>query len=451
MRTVPLFILLAIAVLAQPCLAVTAPPAACSGNYSLSCQENNVVSTDTSCNVSQTIMLCQPNEICDAGGSSAQCRQRLHCEGLVNATECEDRCPNLASDHRDCGTCGNQCARDAACVRGVCVQKSGCLVACDENSDCGEGEICVMPGDCAESHCRHLDLVTENESAIREAAAVLASNGYLLIDKEHDGQVLTFRLTSLAPTPIADVGFTATIPESLGVEISQLSVWGGDATRLADNQVRFTVKKIGATADLKMLANSKQDRLALDSITIKDITYVPLAEEEFVKAWKGTKEDVHVVFASRKSGNGTTFTLLLNPERGFTGLRVPIIIPQCMRRETFLAKDATNIGNTLLVWDFDTLDKATSIAFTAGADIPESCISELSAAPYAQRIGFTRTMLILIIAGIVAAALVAFLILNRGQERIRLSKEEFTEVAKQETNDAEEIERRWRDYQRRFK
>ena len=81
---------------------------------------------------------------------------------------CNDRCLDLKTDERHCGSCSNRCAEGEQCVDGVC-QGGGCpgdlltpvdggppLCACAQScfascADCLAGTICVSDGFCSSS------------------------------------------------------------------------------------------------------------------------------------------------------------------------------------------------------------------------------------------------------------------------------------------------------------
>ena len=61
-------------------------------------------------------------------------------------TRCGDRCVNLQTNERHCGSCGNRCRSTQTCCKGKCVNTQtnerhcgGCFDRCDEGKECVAG------------------------------------------------------------------------------------------------------------------------------------------------------------------------------------------------------------------------------------------------------------------------------------------------------------------------
>src|SRR5215216_2120016 len=83
-------------------------------------------------------------------------------------TRCGDRCVNLQTNERHCGSCSNRCAEGEECVSGVC--QGACLsngVSCTDPSQCcsgicesstcvacrSNGSICTANSECCSGNC----------------------------------------------------------------------------------------------------------------------------------------------------------------------------------------------------------------------------------------------------------------------------------------------------------
>jgi hypothetical protein len=69
-------------------------------------------------------------------------------------TRCNDRCVNLQTNERHCGSCRNRCASNQTCCKGRCVNLQGnerhcgsCFNRCPEGSEC-VGGVCQAGGGC---------------------------------------------------------------------------------------------------------------------------------------------------------------------------------------------------------------------------------------------------------------------------------------------------------------
>lgn len=79
----------------------------CPGEYVQCCF--NIAGTGTCQDVSQTSFVCTSYADVPATGCP------------VGTTNCGGFCTNLATDHGNCGACGNSCAIDSSCTNSTCV------------------------------------------------------------------------------------------------------------------------------------------------------------------------------------------------------------------------------------------------------------------------------------------------------------------------------------------
>src|SRR5215217_920155 len=78
-------------------------------------------------------------------------------------TRCGDRCVNLQTNERHCGSCSNRCASNQTCCKGRCVNLQrnerhcgSCFHRCDEGQECVSGEcnpLCVQNDCCSGGPC----------------------------------------------------------------------------------------------------------------------------------------------------------------------------------------------------------------------------------------------------------------------------------------------------------
>jgi len=99
-------------------------------------------------------------------------------------TRCGERCVNLKTNERHCGSCRNRCASNQTCCNGNCVNLQrnerhcgSCLNRCPERSECVAG-VCQCPsgtmlcgGACVSNntcccHCQYLDPVTGQRTVV---------------------------------------------------------------------------------------------------------------------------------------------------------------------------------------------------------------------------------------------------------------------------------------------
>jgi len=65
------------------------------------------------------------------GSCSNRCRSTQTC--------CKGRCVNLQKNERHCGSCSNRCPEGSECVSGECLVQSACPSGCGGTPECGSG------------------------------------------------------------------------------------------------------------------------------------------------------------------------------------------------------------------------------------------------------------------------------------------------------------------------
>ncbi len=428
----------------------------CTGPTTLRCIGNDLVQYDPSCNASLPVRTCTDEQECTVSGGSGQCVQLRPCQSQPGTTSCDGQCVDLQGSHDNCGACSNQCTAAQQCQAGKCVTVQNCSVICDQDSDCGNGYSCVNPGDCTLSRCQPQQVINQSATVAADLEDILATNGPVFIKVGLRDGALDFSVSNLGAAPLDNVGFTATIYQTIVDVPSALQVTGAEMRPLSPTTLRFTVGRLVARQDVIAAANGPIQPTYLSFIEIANITYTQEANGSLLDAWNKTKDALSIGVKTEKTDNGTAFDLTLTPSKSLGGLRVPIEIPKCMAgkaSELNLSGDYQVVqDDPLIVWQFDTLDQAQTIRFTVPKDISPDCAAQLRALAYAQSVGRPLSpWLSLLLVPVVGFLFIFFQRFGpRSGPQKHVSKEEFYGIARQNGEDEEQIEREWRDYRRRF-
>jgi hypothetical protein len=433
-------------------------PRSCSGSYTYECRgpagSQYGVQTDTGCGRTKTTVTCGALQTCTATAGGVSCRDKGLCDDLHGTIQCGQRCVDPLMSRMDCGGCGRQCGRDSQCSKGECTPILGCSVVCDTNAQCGQGEVCINGGDCTKSQCQAVNIIEQNRSTVEEIAAELTTNGLVRVATAIRKNVIAFTVTNLGPSPVTNVVIISTFGKVITGDATTLSVDGVNYEILRrDPVLRFTIPKLEMTKEFTVTADHVLDPTYVNIIA-HELNYT--AAGDIVDAWNRTKEALSVGINSEYSGNRTTFHLTLNPSKSLGGVSVPLEIPKC------LAKKATQLRlsgkyqviqeDPLIVWQFDVLEQPTEVTFSVPGDISEECKAQLRAMAYSQQIGKPlNPWLSLALIPLIGFLLIFFQRFTPALGRKeRVSKDEFERIARQQGLSVEEVERHWRDYQRRF-
>ena len=174
-------------------------PPACNETYTYTCRGQEGWRTDESCGLSELVVTCNDDEECVVDDG-------VHCvpTGPCSTDElyCSGRCVNPLTSRTDCGGCGRVCNQDEQCVQGTCQPIPGCVVVCDTNEDCGEGEVCLAGGSCTESRCAAVQpLTVENVTVLTEEL----SEGLVRVTATQLPEGVHYNLANLATSPLENV------------------------------------------------------------------------------------------------------------------------------------------------------------------------------------------------------------------------------------------------------
>ncbi len=167
------------------------------------------------------------------------------------------------------------------------------------------------------------------------------------------------------------------------------------------------------------------------------------------------KDDLVITRSFTEDADGTKVNLKLTPGADLRGVRVPLEIPKCLANSiSEIAFDQDNFvvvnDDPLMVWTFDTLTTEQDISFSIPKTVDESCKDQLRAFGLAgEKRSPINPWLPLAIIPIIGLVLVFFQRFHEAGAEQHLSKKEFHKLAKEQGHEDHEIERAWRDYQRR--
>jgi len=317
------------------------------------------------------------------------------------------------------------------------------VVVCDQNSDCGDGMVCVQAGSCTESRCEPTQVLVVNESDAAQLVSEFASK-LVTVTVKQERTGYRFTATNLAPTPL-DVNVTATFSKLLTPTAQKLRVTGADYTVLQDDPILQFPLHLTDTASWSVDVGKILDPSYGQLVTL-NITYTPPN-----LTWNETPLTLGVT--AENTTNGTRVHLTLNPDKNLNGVSVPVRIPKCMAEYasqlqlnghyTILEEDP------LIVWQFDQLTQPVEITFDTKR-ISDECLQQLKALAYAKKInGPVNPWLAVLLIPLIGLLFISFQRFTP-QTHERLSKKEFWELGKKEGESDEELERDWEEYKRRF-
>jgi len=435
-----------------------AAPQSCTGSYTYECRgpagSQYGVRIDTGCGRTNTTVTCSASQTCTATDSGVSCRDKGLCDDLSGTIQCGQRCVGPLTSRTDCGGCGRQCGRNSQCSKGECRPIPGCSVVCDTNAQCGQDEVCINGGDCTRSQCQAVNILEQNRSTVEEIAAELTTSGLVRVATTIRKNVIAYTVTNLGPSPVMNVVITSTFGKVITGDATTLTVDGvGYEILRRDPVLRFTIPKLETTKEFTVTADHILDPTYINMIA-HELNYT--AAGDIIDAWNRTKEALSVGINSEYSGNRTTFHLTLNPSKSLGGVSVPLEIPKCLAEKAaqlqLSGKYQIIQEDPLIVWQFDDLERPTEVTFSVPGDIDEECKAQLRAMAFSQRIGKPlNPWLSLALIPIIGFLLIFFQRFTPEMgKKERLSKDEFERIARQQGLPAEEVERHWRDYRRRF-
>jgi hypothetical protein len=364
---------------------------------------------------------------------------------------CDDHCIDPLTDWGHCGGCNRACNNDEQCIDGMCEAIAGCVVICNNNHMCRENELCINPGSCTNSECQPVNVLEQNTSVIRELSELL-QEGLVQVNTTINGNQYRYTVTNLAGTPLKNVTVTTEFQKLIASSAQYLQVDGIDYDIVEDDPVlAFKIPSLEATTEFTVTTPRTLTEQDLGLATILSITYADL-----FNLWNSTKDALTIGLNSEYDGENTKFHLTLNPNRDLEGVSVPIEIPKCMAKHVADMKLGGNYriikDDPLIVWQFDEIKKPTAITFSVQGDIDEECKAQLKAMALAKRVGNPYSpWLLIIIAPLIIIILIFFhQFTPDNTQHEALTKKEFTQIARQQGNNDDDIKREWQDYKRRF-
>jgi len=431
------------------------PPTDCTREYTYECRGNDGVSIDTGCGLVRTILTCDDDHECVAHDDGVDCRPRGPCHNLPGTIQCGDECVDPLTSRTNCGQCSHACDQTEQCVDGRCELIPGCTVICDENEDCGDGFVCVQAGSCYQSRCEPVDILDTNQTEV-EVLAELLTNGLVQVESTLKGNFFEFVATNLGPTILENVTIIVDVQKDVTPTAASLRIDNIDYRVLQEDPVlQFTIPLLETSKrwTMHVLNRERLDESLAKKVRIKAIEY---AEPDILGNWNETRDALTLGLNSEYDGEKTQFHLTLTPNKGLTGLSIPLQIPKCMAE---YAAELNLEGNyhiiqddPLIVWQFDELEKPTSISFSVPKNIDEECKAQLRAMAMARRIGKPVNPWVgLLLIPIIAAILVFFQRFTPNtMHHKKMPKKEYFNLGRAQGMSEEDLEREWRDYKRRF-
>ncbi len=386
------------------------------------------------------------------GEFETSCEQ--YCSAFCDFGEmaCDNGCVDLGSDRNNCGDCGNTCDTDEQCDQGRCVNMPGCFVACESNDECGDDQTCVLAGTC-DAYCEDIPMLILNETAQQELLTDVVRQKTFEITKELDKNSLTLKIKNLITIPLENFTMTITIPKEL---IESASILSSDHTYTIihdDPVIRTTIPVVENEETVKFFFDHEVDPELVENIIIS----AEHALIELTAAGVLDNEDLVITRSFHEDELGTTVTLTLKPGLTLENVRIPLEIPKCLANSiselTFNQENFVVVNDDpLMVWTFDELATQESISFTVPKGIDNDCREQLKA--FGMATGKRKPVspwLPLAIIPVIGFILLFFQRFkpHPGAQR-HLTKHEYFEIARQQGQTEEEIEREWHDYKRRF-
>jgi len=358
-----------------------ATPPTCTGTYTRFCRDNNIWQRDNGCGQTSLAQTCGPGT-CTTTGGIAACTTPGPCDNQPGTIACNQQCVNPLTDRLNCGRCDHTCGRNEQCVQGSCQAIPGCVVICDQNSDCGNDMVCVQAGSCTESRCEPVTPVnltpTEQANLVQEISQKLVTLKVTMDKTGYD-----FTADNLGPTPL-NINVTANFSKIIAAHAGNLAVNGANYTIKQDDPILIFHIPLDQHATWHVDTGRTLDPTYGQLVTT-NITYTTptLNVNQTLKALTiGLHHEYH--------DNTTTFTLTLNPNQRLTGLHIPIQIPKCLAQYV----NQLNLqghyrvikDDPLLVWNFNTLNAPAAITFSINKKISDECAGQLKALAYARKI-----------------------------------------------------------------
>lgn len=428
-------------------------PPSCTGQYAYECRGSDGVKIDRGCGQVTTVTQCTTSQACNATATGVTCQAKGPCAAEPGTINCDTRCVNPMTSRTDCGACDRACTQTEQCVQGNCAPIPGCNVVCDSNAQCGQGEVCVYAGDCMQSQCQAINVLDQTPSTVEPLAQALLEQGLVRVDMTIQGPVITYTVTNLGPDSVENISLTSTIGKVITQDASTLTVAGVAYTVLKNDPIlQFTIPELATTKTFTVTANHVLDTSYIDFIQ-NVLTYDTTGD--LLDSWNKTREALTLGLNSEYNGNRTTFHLSLTPSKALNGVSVPLEIPKCLAQNVADLKLSGNYhvikDDPLIVWQFDRLDQPTEITFSVPKNVSDDCKAQLNVMAYSQTIGKPiNPLLALALVPLIGFVILFFQRFTPGGGKAHVSRSEFAAIAKEQGFDKEEIERQWREYQRRF-
>ena len=429
----------------------------CSNNYEYQCSNNNIIGVDTGCGETFIQKSCGENEFCNDNQGNPGCQ--LDCGQL---SKCDQECVDLEFSHDNCGSCNNKCDSQEQCVGGVCQSKESCLVACDKDQDCSDGEVCLNPGDCYLSQCSTINVKEQTQDDLQEIQANLEATKSVGVKYFVENGEIHFVVKNYLGVVLNNVSFDVKINKVLAKSANKLLVKGVkyEVVNL-DPSIKVLIPSLASSKEFTINPGKPIDVSHVNFVSVSNILVTPPKPGTLEQKWKDTKKILDLGIDYTRTEEGTDVKISLRPQANLKGVNIPIQIPKCMAQYADELKLKGNYkiiqDDPLIVWQFDEVKEQQSIEFTVPKDISEDCKQQLRAIGLAQ--SFSKPLnpfLPLLIIPLIALLLVFNRFAGKGHAQVRLSKEEYFEVAKQSaeregtTFSKENTERNWLDYKRRF-
>lgn len=372
------------------------------------------------------------------------------CNGLAcnpGKIACNNACTDTSNNPLHCGACNNRCGNNEQCISGECTEVLGCDVICNTDQECGRGHICINPGSCTSSYCAPSNTITTTPEGISSIMSQYAKT--YRIEKALQGAQLHLQVINLAPVPLHNYTLIINIPKELASSASELGASKPFTVIQEDPVISIHFNQIGASDEVTIDLPTSPAPALLSRIQVS-ATHQPLNQTPQVLS-----EELTITSNLVKDGENTKLLLGLAPHATLSGVRVPVQIPKCIAAsasELKLQGDYEIIqDDPLVVWTFDTLTSKETIEIGITGEVTTECKNQLTAFAVADTIDKPLSPWIpLLLIPIIGMIIATFSRYHPGSAERRLSREEFTSIAREQGRTEEEVREEWEEYERRF-
>lgn len=374
------------------------------------------------------------------------------CSAFCEADElaCGGECIDPLSNHDDCGACGNPCRKNELCDQGRCTVIPGCYVACQKDSECGDGQVCVLAGSC-DAYCEDVPLILMNETETQDLLTSVIRQKTFEIRKTIYENTVAIEIINLLSVPLENFTLTVSIPKEVAASASSISS-DRDFSVLHNDPVVETFLPV-------VLSRQRVEYYFEQEVDPELSEFIVVTGEHAAVALPATLtiDDLIITRSFHEGADGTRVMLTLDPGSTLENVRIPLEIPKCLAssaKALSFNNDNYVIVNDdpLMVWTFDELSSRQTIEFTVPYDINEDCRDQLKAFGMASgKRTPVNPWLPLVIIPIIGFVLLFFQQFKvRPGARRHLSRSEYWAIARQQGQSEEEIEKSWHEYKRRF-